>query len=82
MLHANEAAAAEAHTHTDSYNYMCVCVCVWHATALAKLKLLHNKQRKLSEEPTTTAAETAPGIAKGKAAGGARREGARGRRQA
>jgi len=28
-----------------------VCVRVPHATALAKLKLLHNKQRKLSEEP-------------------------------
>lgn len=71
MLHANEAAAAEAHTHTDSNCYMCV----GHATALAKLKLLHNKQRKLSEEPTTTAAETAPGKAKGKATGGERGRG-------
>lgn len=56
VLHANEA-AAEASTHRYSMSAARVCVgSVPHATALEKLKWLHKKQRKLSEEPATTMA--------------------------
>jgi len=37
-----------------------------HATALAKLKLLHNKQRKLSEEPAVAGGRWKRKMAAGK----------------
>jgi len=66
VLHANEDAAAELRLTQILRILACACVSVPHATALAKLKLLHNKQRKLSEEPAVAGGRWKRKMAAGK----------------